>query len=85
MGQGPRSGVLQLSVRLWTTEEAASELGVPARAIRDWKTHGRAYPVDSMRGRGRNGQAPLWDLEDLRPLAEQYLTTLARRAERSNG
>lgn len=68
---------------LWTTAQAALELDVSEAWIRDQKTHGRAYPVDSMRGRGRTGQAPLWDLEDLRPLAEQHHQELARRAERT--
>jgi len=70
-------------VKLWTTAQAAVELDVPEAWIRDQKTHGRAYPVDSMRGRGRTGQAPLWDLEDLRPLAEQYHQELARRADKA--
>lgn len=72
-------------MRLWTTAEAAAELDVPEAWIRDQKTHGRVYPVDSMRGRGRTGQAPLWNLEDLRPLAVRYHQGLARRAERANG
>lgn len=72
-------------MQLWTTAEAALKLGVPAQAIYEWKARGRAYPVDSMRGPGRNGQVPLWDLEDLRPLARKYRRTLARRAERPSG
>lgn len=68
--------------RLWTTEEAAAELQVPASAVRVWKARGRVYPVDSMRGRGRNAQAPLYDLEELRPLAQKYHDAKARRAER---
>lgn len=65
---------------LLTTDEAAAELGVPAAAIRDWKTRGRVLPAGAIRGRGRTGQTPLYRLEDLRPLAEKYLERARRHA-----
>jgi hypothetical protein len=65
--------------RLLDTREAAAALGVPAAAIRDWKTRKRVIPAELLRGRGRGGRVPLWDLADLEPLAEAYKARVATR------
>lgn len=70
-----------MSARLYTTVEAAELLGIPAAAIADMKHHGRVVPADVIRGRGRGGQVPLYDIEELRPLAQEYLERVARHAD----
>lgn len=62
-------------------QRAAAELGIPAAAIYDWKHRGRIHPAGYVRGVGRGGRVPIYRLAELRPLAEQYLERLARRAD----
>ena len=59
---------------LVTTEEASEILIVPAGAIAKWKHRGKITPVGLLRDRGvRGGQgAPLYRLDELRPLATAY-------------
>ncbi len=58
--------------RLYSTEEAAAELGIEASLIRKWKHRGRVAPRQFIVGRGRDGVVPLYAIEDLSPLARQY-------------
>lgn len=67
--------------RLLNTGEAAKALDVPAAAIADWKTRRRVTPAGLIPGRGRGGLVPLYRLADLEPLAEEYRTRVARRAD----
>ena len=60
-----------MTERLFTTEEAAAQLDIPAARIRKWKHRGLVVPVSRMRGRGRRGLAPLYRLEDLRVVLER--------------
>lgn len=66
-----------------TTAQAAAQLGVPEAAIRNWKTRKRIVPADVIRGSGRGGLVPLWDLEELRPLAVRYLAIVSTRRGKS--
>ena len=63
-------------------QRAAAELGVPVTAIYDWKHRGRVAPVGYIRGVGRGGRVPVYRLEELQPLAEEYRQRMARRAGR---
>jgi hypothetical protein len=60
-----------------TTEEAAVRLDVPPNLIASWKYHKRAVPTGYTRDR-----APLYQLDELRPLAEQYHQRTATRRSR---
>ncbi len=62
-----------------TTTQAAEILGIPAALISKWKHRGKVMPVGMLHGQGRGGQAPLYRLDELQPLAAQYLAT--RRTE----
>lgn len=66
--------------RTWTTKDAAAELGVPESAIWKWRHRGQVEPRDWIAGRGGHGTVPLYDLEDLRPLAEARHARAAARA-----
>jgi hypothetical protein len=66
--------------RTVSPDQAAELLGVPKATIATWKHARRVTPRDWIRGRGR--RVPLYDLEDLRPLAEAYLERLERRQTR---
>lgn len=55
-----------------TADEAAELLGVPVSVIWSWRTRQRVTPIELIRGKGRAGLVPVYDLEDLRPLAEAY-------------
>lgn len=68
-----------MTERLYTTAEAAAELGIPAQTIKDWKVRRRVMPAGMIRGTSRTGQVPLYRLEDLRPHAEAYLRRAATR------
>lgn len=57
---------------LHTTEEAAAALDVPASLIRVWRHRGKAMPAGLLRGAVPGGLRPMWRLEELRPLAEEY-------------
>lgn len=61
-----------------TTEQAAAILDVPADLIAKWKHRGKVVPVGMLQGRGRGGRAPLYRLDELRPLAEAYHARHAR-------
>jgi len=65
--------------RLYDTRSAARELGVPPHAIAVWRNRRKVTEADSIPGPGRSGRVPLWDLEDLRPLAEAYHRYVATR------
>lgn len=71
-----------MSQRRYTTEEAAEQLGVPRTAIADWKYHGRVMPVGIIPGRGR--PAPVYLLEELQPLADQWHKRVATRRSRAS-
>lgn len=63
-----------------TTEQAAAELDIPATLIAQWKHRERIVPVGYVRGRGHD--APLYLIEELRPLAEAYKARQARTLTR---
>lgn len=64
-----------------TAEEAAALLDVPRARIDEWKHRGRIVPSGYVRGRGPD--APLYRLEELRPLVEQWRRrTATRRRDR---
>lgn len=71
--------------RTYTTTDAAAVLGVPRAAIKDWKRRGKVRPVDAIAGRGRGGVVPLYDLEELRPLATAYHERTRRHAAPEEG
>lgn len=50
--------------------------------IWDWKARGKVTPAGLVRGRGRGGLVPLYHLEELRPLAVDYLQRAATRREK---
>lgn len=68
--------------RLVETQLAAKLLGIDEDLIAKWKHRRKVTPARILRGRGRGGQVPLYDLEDLRPLAEAYKRKQARKAAR---
>lgn len=58
---------------LATTSEAAELLNVPANRISAWRHRGLITPVGLIPGRsGRGSGVALYDLAELRPLAERY-------------
>lgn len=61
-----------------TTSDAAALLDVPRNLISLWRHRELVTPVGLIPGRGRG--APLYDLTELRPLADRYH---ARRAAAS--
>ena len=65
---------------MYTTEEAARRLGVPAARIADWKHRGRVFPAGYARGRGPD--APLYLLDDLIPLAKEWQQRAATRRQK---
>jgi len=69
--------------RRYTTEEAAAALGVPRTTIADWKHNERIMPVGYIPGRGR--PAPLYLLEELEPLAQEYRKRAATRRSARSG
>lgn len=60
--------------RSFSTEEAAEELGVPASLIRKWKHRGLVVPVGLLPGSGPSSTSPLYNLEELVPLANRWRT-----------
>ena len=70
------------SERTYTTEQAARRLGVPANTISKWKS--RVMPAGYVHGRGPD--APLYLLEELIPLANEWARrkrTTRRNRDRS--
>lgn len=65
MSAEPRDG-------LYTTAQAAATLSVPASLIRKWKHHKRAMPAGVVPAAVPGGLQPLYELDELRPLAEAY-------------
>lgn len=63
-----------------TTDQAAEALGVPANTISQWKARGLVVPTGYIPGRGRNAEAPLFDYDDLYPLAAAWHARKARHA-----
>lgn len=61
-----------MTTRTYSTREAAHELGISEDLIAKWRHRGRITPVQFITGRGRGGLVPLYDLDQLRPLAEQH-------------
>lgn len=70
--------------RLYSTTEAAEILGVPAARIREWKARGMVVPDGSIPGPGTKGEVPLYRLEALQDMADQYLTR-KRHADTETG
>lgn len=70
---------MTLGRQLYDTTTAAALLEVPAQRIYEWHHDRKVTEADTIPGRGRSGRAPLWDLEDLRPLAEAYHRRTAPR------
>lgn len=64
----------------YTTEQAARRLGIPAGRIADWKHRGRIVPAGYLHGRGDG--IPVYLLEDLMPLAEQWAKRGATRPKK---
>ncbi len=62
-----------MNERTYTTEQAAAELGVPRSLIAKWKHRQLVTPAGFAKGRGRD--APLYRLDELRPLADRYHAT----------
>lgn len=61
----------------YTTEQAARRLGIPAGRIAEWKHRGRVVPVGYL-----SGGAPLYALDELKPLADEWAKrTATRRAK----
>lgn len=56
--------------RTFTTKDAAEHLGVPEQLIAKWKHRGDVVPVGLASGRGP--AAPLYNLEELVPLAARW-------------
>lgn len=73
------------SAPLVTTEQAALILGVKAGTIAKWKHRHKVTPAGILHGRGRGGGVPLYHLEELRPLAQQYHRRLATRRANAGG
>ena len=71
--------------RLYTTTEAAQALHVRATTIRSWYLRGRVQERDLVRGRGRHGVVPVFDIEDLRPLANLLRRTQEKRRSNMTG
>jgi hypothetical protein len=58
---------------LATTSDAAELLNVPANRISAWRHRGLVTPVGLIPGRSGHGAGvALYDLEQLRPLADRY-------------
>lgn len=57
---------------LHTTQDAARALDVPAGLIRVWRHRGKAMPAGLTPAPVPGGLQPLWNLAELRPLAEAY-------------
>lgn len=70
--------------RLYDTQHAAQELGIPPGLIHKWKHKKLITEADSIPGTSRSGLVPLYDLEDLRPLADAYKARREARATRRN-
>lgn len=66
-----------MSERTYTTEQAARRLGIPAGRIAEWKHRGRIVPAGYLRGRGP--EVPVYLLEELIPLAEEWRRRTATR------
>lgn len=66
---------------LHTTEEAAIALNVKPGLIRSWRHRGRAMPAGLVPAPVPGGEAPVWKLEELRPLAESYHRRHAAKGE----
>lgn len=67
---------------LWTTDQAAAELRVPAALIRKWRHSGKAMPSGVLRAAAPGGYVLLWRLDELRDLATRYHQTRRRRHDR---
>lgn len=66
---------------LATTSEAAELLDVPAARISAWRHRGLITPVGLIPGRSGQGKGvALYDLKQLRPLADRYNEERRRRA-----
>lgn len=63
--------------RTYTTDQAAAALGVPAARIAEWKNRGRVVPVGYVPGRGPD--APLYRLDELQPLVDEWRRRTATR------
>lgn len=61
-----------MTARLYTTEEAAAELGIEAALIRKWRHRGRALPAGMLPAPVPGGLTPLWTMAELRPLVDAY-------------
>lgn len=79
----PPEHLQRLPVILHTTEQAAQVLDVPQGAIARWKHRELVQPRQFITGRGRGGLVPLYDVEDLRPLAGAYHARQQRAGERT--
>jgi DNA-binding transcriptional MerR regulator len=66
---------------LATTSQAAELLNVPAARISAWRHRGLVTPIGLIPGRSGQGKGvALYDLEQLRPLADQYHARHANKA-----
>lgn len=64
---------------LHDAEQAAEVLGVPKAQIYAWKRAGLIAPAGVMRSRGHGGATALYYLDEIRPVAEEYLDRKRRR------
>lgn len=55
-----------------TSAQAAELLNVPRKRTAQWVSDGLVHPRGFIRGRGRNGRVPLFDLAAFQPLADAY-------------
>lgn len=64
---------------LHDADQAAQALGVPVERIYAWRRQELIAPAGVMRSRGRTGLTALYFLDEIRPLAEDYLERKRRR------
>lgn len=60
--------------RHYTAKEAGDILGIPAARIREWRVRGLVVSVAYVRGPAKKtGYVPVYRLQDLQQMADQYL------------
>lgn len=70
-----------MSDRRFTGDEAERELGLKPGTVKVWRARGRVVPVGYIPGRGQ--KAPVYLLDELQPLAEQWHRRAATRRQKA--